>query len=284
MRNRQTRLNSHGYLYFHHYGKGETIVFLNGGFINHYSQLEEMAKETGKFYHVILTEQRGTGKSIPTQFDSTTLNMKTAVDDIKLVLESLKLKQAIILGHSWGGVLAMAFASQYPQMVKSVILIGPGPFQKYDSAQQIYNHNLWSRLSESEMKKFDSLSVRIGQRNGTAKDSAELGRLTRLCYVYPKTRLDSIIDKINVKRYPDAGAFIRKDLYRRPDLSRSINKYTGPIDVICGRQDALAFNAYELKLYRPSVSLHWIEEAGHFPMYEQPKSFYSVLFAVLNKR
>ena len=114
---------SNGHLYFHHYGEGETVIFLNGGLINHYSQLAEMARETGKFFHVILTEQRGTGKSIPIPFDSTTLNMQTAVDDIKLVLENQKLKQVSILGHSWGAMLAIAFASQYPKMVKSLILV-----------------------------------------------------------------------------------------------------------------------------------------------------------------
>jgi proline iminopeptidase len=274
---------SNGHLYFHHYGEGETVIFLNGGLINHYSQLAEMARETGKFFHVILTEQRGTGKSIPIPFDSTTLNMQTAVDDIKLVLENQKLKQVSILGHSWGAMLAIAFASQYPKMVKSLILVGPGPFQNYDYTDQTYHHNLMSRLGVAELKNFDSLNLRINQGAGTTKDIAQWTRLLRLCFVYPKTRLDSIFHKINVKSYSDAGAFIIKDLHRRPELSQSINKYKGPIDVICGRQDALAFNAYELKVFRPTVILHWIEESGHFPMYEQPKAFYSVLLAILKK-
>ena len=275
---------SEGYLFLHHYGKGETLIFLNGGSINQYSQLEEMAKETGKFYHVILTEQRGTGKSIPIPFDSTTLNMKTAVDDIKLVLENQKLKQAIIVGHSWGATLAMAFACQYPQMVKSLILICPGKFQSYDSTERIFGNNLRSRLGEAELKLYDSLGLKINQGNGTVKDRAEWRRISRLRYVYSKTKLDSIINKINVTSYPKAWEFIGKDLHKKPDLSLRLYKYTGSIEVICGRQDALAFNSYELKLVRPSVSLHWIEEAGHFPMYEQPKAFYSVLFAVLNKK
>lgn len=275
---------SGGFLFFHHYGKGETLIFLNGGSINQYSQLEEMAKETGKFYHVVLTEQRGTGRSIPTPFDSTTLNMKTAVDDIKSVLENQKLKQAIIVGHSWGSTLAMAFASQYPEMVKSLILICPGKFQKYDSTERIFANNLRCRLGEGELKLYDSLELKINQGTATAKDRAEWRRISRLRYVYSKTKFDSIANKINVTSYPKAWEFIRKDLFKQQDISLRLYRYKGPIEVICGRQDALAFNSYELKLFRPSVSLHWIEEAGHFPMYEQPKAFYSVLYAVLNKK
>lgn len=273
-----------GYLFFHHYGKGEPIIFLNGGSINQFSQLEEMAKETGKFYHVILTEQRGTGKSIPNPFDSTTLNMKTAVDDIKSVLKNQKLKQAIIVGHSWGATLAMAFASQYPEMVKSLILVCPGKFQKYDSTEGIFGNNLRCRLGEDELKIHDSLELKINQGNATVNDRAEWRRLSRLRYVYSKTKLDSIIKQINVPSYPKAWEFIRKDLFKQQDISFRLYKYKGSIEVICGRQDALAFNSYELKLFRPTVSLHWIEEAGHFPMYEQPKAFYSILFAVLNKK
>ena len=57
---------------------------------------------------------------------------------------------------------------------------------------------------------------------------------------------------------------------------------TSPIHIICGRQDILTFMSYEYKIAKPSIKIHWIDESGHFPMYEQPKEFYSILENILD--
>lgn len=73
-----------------------------------------------------------------------------------------------------------------------------------------------------------------------------------------------------------------RDLFRvHYDVSKTLPRYKGPIQVIASRQDALAFYAYDLKIIRPSIQLHWIQESGHFPMFEQAKPFYDTLFTVL---
>ena len=51
--------------------------------------------------------------------------------------------------------------------------------------------------------------------------------------------------------------------------------------LICGRQDFLTYIAYELKLANQKINLHWIDKSGHFPMYENPKEFYSVIDKIL---
>jgi proline iminopeptidase len=275
---------NNGYLYFHHYGKGETIILLTGGPGTDYSYLDEMAIKTGKYFHVVLTEQRGTGRSIPTRFDSTTINLSTAIDDIKLLIDHLKLKEVTLIGHSWGASLAMEFAAKYPALVKSLILIDPGSFQNFESASNILTRNQRSRLGKSELKQFDSLSSIIKYGKASATDSIERRKILLLTYVYDKNKADSISDKILVPNSPITNELLTKDRRKNSKLSQTLNRYTGPIDIICGRQDGLAFNSYELKLFRPSVSIHWIEESGHYPMYEQPEAFYSVLFKVLSKK
>src|SRR5262245_29113266 len=74
----------YGYLYYHEYGRGETIFLFSGGPGGSYMQLEEVAIELGKRYRCILPEQRGTGRSVPSVFDSTTINLESALADIDL--------------------------------------------------------------------------------------------------------------------------------------------------------------------------------------------------------
>ena len=105
---------NYGYLYYHEHGVGEPIIILSGGPGGSYLQQEEVAIELGKKYKSILLEQRGTGRSVPNPFDSTTINLQSAIDDLNLLLKHFKLQKAILLGHSWGAMLAMSFAAFYP--------------------------------------------------------------------------------------------------------------------------------------------------------------------------
>src|SRR5882762_11042304 len=116
---------SNGYLYYHEYGKGETVVLLTGGPGNNCSQLADMATKISTNKRVILLEERGTGLSIPEPLDSNTVNLQTAVSDLNLLLDHLGLKEAMICGHSWGATLALYYASAFPERVKTLIIISP---------------------------------------------------------------------------------------------------------------------------------------------------------------
>src|SRR5205085_5371400 len=78
---------SNGYLYFHEYGIGEPIVLLTGGPGANYLQLEDVAVTLSKGYRCILLEQRGTGRSTPEPFDTSTINLNTALDDLNSLLD-----------------------------------------------------------------------------------------------------------------------------------------------------------------------------------------------------
>jgi len=116
---------ANGFLYYHEYGKGETIILLTGGPGNNCSQLADMAEKLSKNNRIILLEERGTGLSIPNPLDSTTINLQTAVFDINLLLDHLRLKDAVICGHSWGATLGLYYAASFPDKVKSLIVISP---------------------------------------------------------------------------------------------------------------------------------------------------------------
>lgn len=67
------------------------------------------------------------------------------------------------------------------------------------------------------------------------------------------------------------------------NLSKKLFHYKGPVTIISGRQDPLAFYTYELKIIRPDIALYWIQEAGHFPVFEQQAAFNNRLLSVMAK-
>ena len=264
-----------GYLYFHTYGTGTPVIILSGGPGNSCLQQESVAIALSKQYRSILLEQRGTGLSVPVPFDSTTINLDAAVKDLKRLLEHLHLKKAVFYGHSWGAMLAMSFAANYPDKVSALVLVDPG-YYKY-SAELMTTHvnNLRSRLSAAEVHLTDSLEKVLDSGKGTKDDRNIYFRTIRLAYIYNKSLIDSLLEKMNVaKSNPVMQKLMVSDLQRvHYDLSKNLYHYKGPITIIAGSQDPLAFYTYELKIIRPEIKLRWINASGHFPMFEQTSEF-----------
>jgi proline iminopeptidase len=273
-----------GYLYFHTYGTGTPVIILSGGPGNSCLQQEEVAMALGKQYRSILLEQRGTGLSVPAPFDSTTINLQSAMDDLNRLLQQLHLKKAVFYGHSWGAMLAMSFAANYPGKVSALVLADPGYYKFSADLLTTHVNNLRARLGASDVVLMDSLDKKIEAGQGNKADSALYTRTIRLAYVYNKSLIDSMMTKMNgAKTNLLMQQLMVSDLRRvHYDLSKNLFHYKGPVTIISGSQDPLAFYTYELKIIRPDIKLYWIQAAGHFPMFEQAAAFNRQLLSVMS--
>jgi proline iminopeptidase len=276
---------ANGYLYYHSYGNGEPIIILSGGPGVSCEQVEDVAIKMSKNYRAILFEQRGTGRSMPVPFDSTTITLKNAQADLILLLNHLKLKKAIFLGHSWGAGLSLSFAVNFPDRVKSILLIDIGPFKDLHDLRETVALNRNVRYGKFENKILDSLHLKIKAGTMTNKDSSEYRKEILLSYIYEKDSIEKIFmllakGKINYQ----TQTLMINDLDRiKFDLAKKLLSVRSPVYAICGRQDPFAFCTYELKIALPKTQLFWIQKSGHFPMYEQPDNFYKVLDEIMEK-
>jgi 3-oxoadipate enol-lactonase len=78
---------------------------------------------------LVALDARGHGKSTW----NSGIDLELWVEDISVVLDSLKLNKVILCGISMGGVEAMAFAQRYPERVSGLILADT--FAKIDPSQ-----------------------------------------------------------------------------------------------------------------------------------------------------
>lgn len=101
-----------------------TIILEAGGgrYSDVYDSIQDtLAKLTG--YRVISYDRSGFGKSELGPADLTALG---EVEVLKKCMDSLKLKKRFILvGHSYGGLIAQLFTKEYPSLVKGLVLIDP---------------------------------------------------------------------------------------------------------------------------------------------------------------
>ena len=85
-----------------------------------------VAEQLARSHRVVLFDQRGTGLSRPAELDGTTISIRTMIEDIEAVRTSLGIAEWVVMGHSFGGLRAMAYAAQHPEPVRALILSAPG--------------------------------------------------------------------------------------------------------------------------------------------------------------
>ena len=100
-------------------GKGTTIVLLHG-FLENQTMWKAFVPELAKKYRVITINLLGHGQ---TECLGYVHSMEDQADMVHSVLHELKIKKAILVGHSMGGYVALAFAELYPDNMKGLVLL-----------------------------------------------------------------------------------------------------------------------------------------------------------------
>ena len=127
-----TRIRVNGAeLYAREAGKGPAIIVLHGGPDFDHSYLLPELDRLADSYRLIYYDQRGRGRSAA-NVKPEDVTLASDIADIDAVREHYKLDSAILLGHSWGTVLALEYALRHPQRVSRMILMNPAPASTAD--------------------------------------------------------------------------------------------------------------------------------------------------------
>jgi len=100
-----------------------TILCLHGGPGGTHDYMLPLADLAQRGYRVVFYDQLGCGKSeLPKNV--TLFTVERAVEEVEGIRRALGLGKVILLGSSWGGMLAIAYALKYQKNLKSIVTIG----------------------------------------------------------------------------------------------------------------------------------------------------------------
>lgn len=121
-------------IYYASYGNenGIPVAVLHGGpgsgTSPYYAQFFDPAK-----YHIILIDQRGSGKSTP-KGETRENTPQNSIADMEKIREHLHIDQWVVFGGSWGSTLALLYAEAHPNKVLGLILRGIYLARKHDTS------------------------------------------------------------------------------------------------------------------------------------------------------
>ena len=112
-------------------GKGNAVVLLHGLYET-LAIWDDFSVELSKEYRVISIDLPGHGKS---ECVASAHTMDLIADVVMAVLDSLQIKKCVMIGHSLGGYVTLAFAEKYPDMLKGFGLFHSHPLEDTEEAK-----------------------------------------------------------------------------------------------------------------------------------------------------
>ena len=136
-------------LYVRVIGKGQPVIVLHGGpDFDHSYFLPDLDRLKDTF-RLIYYDQRGRGKSAE-NVRPEDVSLVSDLDDIDRVRKHVRLNSVVLLGHSWGTVLALEYALRNPTRVSHLILMNPAPASTADltAFRKIYLQKVGAEMDQ----------------------------------------------------------------------------------------------------------------------------------------
>lgn len=198
------------------FGKGTAVVLLHG-FLENSSMWEHFVLELSKKYRIITIDLLGHGQTESLGYIHT---MEDNADVVFSVLSELKIRKAILAGHSMGGYVALAFAELYPDYVKGIALINSTSVA--DSEERKLNRDRAILAVKKDYSSFVRLSIANLFSEGNRERLSD--KIEQVKTEALKTPLQGIVAALE-------GMKIRKD--------REVLLHFGPYPIllVLGRKD-----------------------------------------------
>lgn len=259
---------------------GPYALILSGGPGEEVASMHGVAEHLRAQYRCIMLEQRGTGRSKLARVDASTINLQACIEDVEAVRNHLDAGKIILVGNSWGMMLALAYAGTHPDSVQAIVTLGSGPITiKY---LHVFIDNQVSRLAPSDLESI-AVWTEAAQQPETAEQAQfEITRAIAPAYFYDRAKALRYAAKLKpTDVHPEVTpAFLQAEAAL--DLRPLLKSITAPVLLLQGRQDiAGEANLYETHLLIKNSQLTFIEKCGHMPWLEQPEETWKITDAFL---
>ena len=247
-------------------GTGPPALVMHGGLGLDHTYLTPGLDQLGKLRRLYYYDHRGNGRSGCPPME--TLSLTQLADDANGLRESIGVDRISVIGHSYGGFVALEFAVTYPERIDKLVLLDTAPAGDYLNELVA---NARSRGAADEIHRFFESVPR------TDEELAELWlAFAPIFFVnYDAGQFQEVMRRTI---YCAAAANASSELLMKWSAVDRLDRVTASTLVLTGRHDWITppEQAERIALGIPKAEVVIIEDAGHFPWLESPNAMSAV--------
>jgi proline iminopeptidase len=222
---------------------------------------------------MIYLDQRGSGRS------EVSSNGDYSLDRLMMDLEEVRLhfgyEQWYVMGHSFGGLLAVNYADRFPERVKGVILSNSTLDMKESFGCQIRKGRVLLGLEPLDFPTHD-VSKLLDSFYQTVHQLREKDLFYRLQFpsLIDKEKLDEIDMELQAK--PDFQQYVFSTEAYFQDFREITSTVSVPVLVLSGKYD-YAIGPTHQESFQFKHAVYKVLDSGHHPYIENPEEFKNVV-------
>lgn len=257
-------------------GNGHPLIVLHGGpeFDSFYLMPELDVLERCSW--LIYYDQRGRGRSAAAPAEDVTIDSDVA--DLETLRLHLGAGPIALLGHSWGGVLAMEYAARHPDNVSRLVLLNTAPASNREWREFL---SAWrGGRSDSDAAALTALTQRPTYAAGEVAADTELYRIVFRTASRDPEVCERIVSRLRAQFSPAkvvASRVIEDQLLQETlehegyDIVSRLSRLRVPTLVVHGAHDFIPVPMAErIAAAIPGARLEVLPDCGHFSYAERP--------------
>lgn len=249
------------------FGEGFPVLIINGGPGMSSEGFASLAKILSENNTTIIYDQRGTGDSGPEQVNADNISIKLMIEDIENLRKSFGFDNWTILGHSFGGMLAYAYAAKYPARVKAMIQSHSGGMD----LELLRSLSINSRLSQPEQDSRAYYSAQIREGDTTHATALKRGRILAKAYLFNQKHVPEIAERLT-QGNSQVNSLVWADMRQNGFATRfQMMDFSKPVLILNGEDEAVSTSipkkAHEIL---PNSKLVIMKNCGHCGWLDRP--------------
>ncbi len=262
-------------LYCRTVGSGRPIIILHGIPFAHAYLLPEMDRLSDGF-RLIYYDQRGRGRSAE-HVRPEDVSLAGDIADVDAIRRHFELDSPVLIGHSWGALLALTYALEHPASVSQLILMCPAPVTAADWS--LLGTELEEKLG-ADATRLEELETSPAYQAGNLDAEIAVDRLFFRPAVARAENLDPLMHRLRAS-FPPGGPLQARAVAARLfaetlslpgyDLRPALRTLRVPTLVIAGDHEIVPLTAVKhIADAIPGARMVTLARCGHFPYLETP--------------
>lgn len=275
-------------LFVREVGTGQPIVVLHGGpDFDHTYLLPELDRLAPAF-RLVYYDQRGRGRSAA-GVRPEDVTIESEVADLEAIRGRTGSERVAVLGHSWGGLLALEYAIRHPERVSQLILLNTAPVSHRDML--LLRRELAARREPADLERMKTLAESGARAQGDVETEIEYNRLHFKPALHRPEHVDEIVGRLLGHVTPETillARAIEHRLYDQTwvredyDLLPRLRELDVPTLVVHGEHDFIPLVVAEhVAEAIPGARLRVLTACGHFSYLEAPEAVEREITALL---